>query len=107
MSTAPDSTRDEDEYGAERQSNSMRVQLSKEVASWAQQRRHQSDETAVAPKQSVPERPTRRVAGDSKKPNASPLASKPAGAGSQPFCMSYGGQIQAEYIQYLRDRGSR
>ena len=107
MSAAPDSEKDEEEHGAERQATSMRDQLSKEVASWSKQRRQQPDEVVAAPKQAGAERPARRVAVAAKKPDASTVASKPAGAGSRPYSMSYDGQTQAEYIQYLRDRGLR
>jgi hypothetical protein len=107
VSAVPDSARGEEEQGAESEATSMRVQLSKEVATWAKERRQQSGETAVAPKQAVPERNSRRPTGASKKSKVSSLTGKPAVAPSRPFSMSYDGLTQAEYIQYLLDRGSR
>lgn len=103
MSAGPDPAKDEEERGAEKQASSMKDQLSKEVASWSKQRREQADGL----KQPAPERPSRRSAGNSKKPDAPTVSAKPADTRSRPFSMSYDGQTQAEYSQYLRDRGLR
>lgn len=108
MSAAPEAANDEEEHGAEREAASMRAQLSKEVASWTKERRQQAEEEpSLVPRQPVPERHSRRSASAVKKPNVASVAGKPAVARPQRFSMSYDGQSQAAYIQYLLDRGSR
>jgi hypothetical protein len=108
MSAEPKIGQDEEGLETERLATSMQDQLSKEVASWSKERRHQSSETVVAPSQPVAQRRSPRPAGETRKSAAAPpLAGKPAGTGSRPFRMAYGGMMQAEYIQYMLDRGSR
>lgn len=107
MSAEPNIGKDEEGLETERQATSLQVQLSKEVASWSKERRHQSSESVVAPSQAAVRGRSPRPPGEATKSVAPPLAGKPAGTGSRPFRMSYGGVTQAEYIQYLRDRGLR
>ncbi len=107
MSANPDDGMDEESLETERQVSSMRDQLSKEVASWSKERGHQSSETVMASSQVAVRRRLPPPAGEGRKSSAPRLAGSPAGTGSKPFRMSYGGMTQAEYIQYLRDRGLR
>jgi hypothetical protein len=98
---------DEEDREAEQKAASLKDQLSKDVAAWSKGRREQSAEHAAELRQPVIKRPSPHRASRTKKPNASPPAVKPGGARSKPFSMSYDGMTQAEYIQYLLDRGSR
>ncbi len=107
MSVEPDVGRDDEERDAERQATSMKDQLSKEVASWSKERSKQTDETAIAPKRPVVQQRTPRPTGEPKKASAPSNAGKAASARSKPFSMSYDGTSQAEYIEYLLNRGSR
>lgn len=107
MSAEPDNEPDEESIETERQATSMQKQLSKEVASWSQDRRHQPGETGTVSSQPVAQRRPRGLTGEAKKASASPVAAKPVEKRSKPFGMSYGGMTQAEYGQYLRDRGLR
>jgi hypothetical protein len=107
MTAEPDFEKDQEGREAERQATSMKDQLSKEVASWSKERRQPSSETIVGVAQPVIQRRSPRPAGESKKPRAPSVAGKAPGAGSKPFSMSYDGMTQAEYTQYLLDRGSR
>jgi hypothetical protein len=107
MNAEPDVEKDEEGLETERQTTSMQDQLRKEVASWSKERRHQSSETVVAPSQPVVQHHSPRSATKPKNPRASSLQGAPASARSKPFSMSYDGMTQAEYIQYLRDRGLR
>jgi hypothetical protein len=107
VNAEPEFGRDEEGHEAERRANSMKDQLSKEVASWSKERKRQSSETVVRPLRPVVEQHSPRLAGERKKSSAPPLAAKAVSARSKPFSMSYDGMTQAEYNQYLRDRGSR
>lgn len=107
MSAKPNSERDEESIETERQAKSMQKQLREEVASWSQDRRHQPSETAAVPSQPVAQRRPHGLTGEATNASASTVAAKPAGTRSKPFSMSYGGMTQAEYNQYLRDRGLR
>jgi hypothetical protein len=108
MSGAPDFGNDEEGLEAERQATSMKNQLSKEVASWSKERRQPSSETIVGPSRPVAQRRSPRPAGAAKKSSApSPAGKAAVSARSKPFSMSYDGMTQAEYTQYLCDRGSR
>jgi hypothetical protein len=107
VNAEPEFGRDED-HEAERLANSIRDKLSKEAASWSRERKQQSSETVVGPLRPVVEQRSPRLAGERKKSSAPPpLAAKAVSARSKPFSMSYDGMTQAEYYQYLRDRGSR
>ncbi len=103
MSAEADAANDEEAYEAERQANSIKDQLSKEVASWSKERREQSSETLVGASQPRSARPAR----GSKKVGAPPVVAKAGNGSRKPFRMSYDGMTQAEYNQYLLDRGSR
>lgn len=107
MSAEPDTEKDEERLKAERQANSMKDQLSKEVASWSKERKHHSSETPIAPSPAVIKQRTPRLRDQSHKPSVPPPADKVAGASTKPFSMSYDGMTTAEYTQYRRDRGSR
>lgn len=107
MRAEPDIEKHEAELEAERQANSMKDQLSKEVASWSKERRQQSSESAVGPSAAVVQRRARRPAAQSNKSSPPPPPDKASNAQSKPFSMSYDGMTQAEYTQYRRDRGSR
>ena len=105
MSAEPDVETDEGGHEAERKATAMQDQLSKEVASWSEERRQQSGETVIAPAQPAVQRRSPRPARAAKKPE--PHAGKATGAPSKPFSMSYDGMTQAEYTRYLLERGSR
>jgi hypothetical protein len=108
VNAEPEFGRDEEGHEAERRASSMKDKLSKEVASWSKERKQQSSETVVGPLRPVVEQRSPRRAGERKKSSAPPpLAAKAVSARSKPFSMSYNGMTQAEYNQYLRDRGSR
>jgi hypothetical protein len=107
MSAEPDVGKDEESLEAERQISSMQDQLSKEVASWSKERRQQSSKPVSVPSQPVIPRRSPRPATKSTKSRASSVPGGPVSARSTPFSMSYNGMTQAEYTQYLLDRGLR
>ena len=107
MNAEPEFGRDEERHEAERRANSMKDQLSKEVASWSKERKRQSSETVVGPLQPVVQQRSPRLAGERRKSSAPSLAAKAVSARSKPFSMSYDGMTRAGYNQYLRGRGSR
>lgn len=91
----------------EKLATAMQDQLSKEAASWSKERRQQSSETVIVPPQPVVQQHSPRPAAKSKSKSASvALPAEPASARSKPFSMSYAGMTQAQYVQYLLDRGS-
>lgn len=104
MSTEPDVGREEEGPEAERQAASRQNRLSKEVESGSQ--RTPSSASVIAPSGPVVQRNTPRPAAKSQISPAPSPPSQPVHAPSKPFSMSYGGMTQAQYIQYLRDRGS-
>ena len=65
------------------------------------------DKEGIETGRSMQGQPSKKSAGEVKKSCSTPLTGKPAGGRPKPFSMSYGGMTQAEYTQYLRDRGSR
>jgi hypothetical protein len=106
MSAELDTEKDEDGLEAEKQVTAMRDQLNQEVAAWSKARGRQSKETARAAEEPVMPRRSSRSADESKKSRASPPPDKRASARPGPFSMSYRGMTEAQYVQYLRDRGS-
>ena len=103
---------DEKDWQAEREATFIKERLSKEVASWSKERRKQPKERGPRPNETAVERlrpviqqHSSRPGGEPKKPSALPVAAKVGTARS--FSMSYDGMTQAEYTQYLVNRGSR
>ncbi|MEJ0017301.1 MAG: hypothetical protein WDN25_12170 [Acetobacteraceae bacterium] len=96
----------------EREAEAMKAQLRKDVDSWTKARSEAVPErliergatavsTSVAKEAAAP--PVRRT----KKPAAAaPAAAAPDGR-SKPFAMSYGGETDKDYIQYMISRGVR
>jgi hypothetical protein len=107
MNTRSEFSNDAEENEADRNTASMGLQLSAEVASWTKQRGQRRDETFGVPKQPAPDRHARRPTAAEKKPSPVSVASKPTAGRSRPFSMSYDGQTQAEYTKHLLDRGTR
>jgi hypothetical protein len=107
VSAEPDFGKDEEEHEADRQTSSMRDQLSKEVASWSKERRQQTGETIIEPTRPANQRRSPRPAAEAKKPSVPPLAGNAGSGRSKPFSMSYDGMTQAEYTRYLLERGTR
>jgi hypothetical protein len=107
VSADPDFGKDEEEHEADRQTSSMRDQLSKEVASWSKERRQQTSDTTIEPARPANQRRSPRPAAEAKKPSVPPLAGTAENLRSKPFSMSYDGMTQAEYTRYLLDRGTR
>jgi hypothetical protein len=107
VSAERDVGKNDEERDAEKQVTSMRDQLRNEIASWSEGRKQQSSENVVAAPRPVIQRRSPRPAGESKKSAVPSPAGKPLGVRSKPFGMSYDGMTQAEYTQYLLDRGSR
>ncbi len=107
MSFGRDFEEDGEDREAAKQTASMKAQLSKDVAAWSKERKEQSGDHAAEGQRAVAERASPEPAARPRKPRASPSPAKPAGARSKPFSMSYDGVTQAEYIQYMLDRGSR
>lgn len=105
MNAAPDIENNDESAEADRQAASMQDQLSKQVASWSKERKHQAKETFAAPPPPtvVQRRAPRRAA----KPGTLAAVPKPVAPGSKPFGMSYSGMSQEEYTKYLYDRGFR
>jgi hypothetical protein len=110
VSVGPDigeDAEDAERRETERQTASMKAQLSKDVAAWSKERREPpADRAAESPRPAL-ERTSPQPAASPKKRNAVPSPAKPAGTRAKPFRMSYDGVTQAEYIQYMLDRGSR
>jgi hypothetical protein len=89
---------------ADVQSDAMKDQLRKDVASWREGRadgssRH-ATELSVAVAKPAPAPRARRA-----KPVA--VASAPESAKKKPFGMSYDGSTNADYINYMISRGAR
>lgn len=107
MSDDADAAMNQEVHEADRQVNSMQDQLSKEVASWPNERREQASKPVVWPSSPVIQPRLIRSARGSKDTSAPSVAAKGRGTGSNPFSMSYGGMTQAEYMRHLLERGSR
>lgn len=105
MSARPDVGTDEEGLEAERQATSMQDRLSKEAASWSKERRQRSSETVIAPSRSLSQRRSPQRAAKSEEPRRS-WQGETTSAGSKPFSLSYDGMTQAQYVQYLLDRGA-
>nr|WP_294529369.1 hypothetical protein [uncultured Rhodopila sp.] len=92
------------ETEAEVQSDAMKDQLRKDVASWRVGRAdgspQKATELSVAVAKPAPAPRTRRA-----KPAAA--ASEPETAKKKPFGMSYDGSTNADYINYMISRGAR
>ncbi len=103
MSMAPFSEPTSTDPEAEMQSDAMKDQLRKDVASWREGRAEprQTAELSVAvAKPAAPAR-VRRIA----KPVA--VAAEPEAARKKPFGMSYDGSTTADYIKHMIARGAR
>jgi hypothetical protein len=86
------------------QSDAMKDQLRKDVASWREGRAdgstRQATELSVAVAKPAPAPRAKRV-----KPVA--VAAEPEVAKKKPFGMSYDGSTNADYINYMISRGAR
>jgi hypothetical protein len=104
MSTEPDIGKVDEAREAEKQVSTMQDQLSKEVASWSQERRYHASDPVIASPQPAIQRPSPRL---TKKARAAPPPGQSASVRGKPFRMSYDGMTQAEYTRYLFGRGVR
>jgi hypothetical protein len=95
---------DQPETEADSQSDAMKDQLRKDVASWREGRAdgssRQATELSVAAARPVPVSRPKRA-----KPVAVPA--EPTVAKKKPFGMSYDGSTNADYINYMISRGAR
>jgi hypothetical protein len=107
MSTEFSGQDDSAEREAEKQSDAMKTQLRKDVASWSEARGETSlrpaDMAITSVAKPAPPQPVVRT----KKAKPAQPAIAPTQARTKPFSMSYDGGSMADYIQYMIDRGAR
>jgi hypothetical protein len=108
MSTVPTDASDHADGEADRQTDAMKIQLRKDVASWSAERsgasaRQVAELGVPEPSQSSPQ-PAKRVKRTTPLP---PDISKATTGTKKPFTMSYDGVTEADYIAYMIARGTR
>jgi hypothetical protein len=108
MSMAPVNDETEADGDSGKQTEAMKDQLRKDVASWSAARsatysRDAADSTVPVPPQPPAAKPAPRA--KRAKP-AAPDAAKPVDAARKPFRMSYDGITEADYISYIIQRGA-
>ena len=104
MSTEFSNQDDRAEREAEKQTDAMRTQLRKDVASWSEGRGETS--LRVIPSIANPPPPQPAVVRAKKAKPAQPAVA-PTQARTKPFSMSYDGGSTADYIKYMIERGAR
>ena len=108
MSITPANDENYPDGHADRQTDALKDQLRKDVASWSAARnetsaRHEAERSVPVPKQPSP----RPAAQARKSKAAAPAAAQPAAAAKKPFAMSYDGVSTAEHIKYMIANGAR
>jgi len=96
---------DEQQQQADRQAETMRTQLRKDVDSWSKARSESTADPRAEASATIAAKPPRTTAA-AKSAAAKPVA-KPTSTAGKPFSMSYDGVTTADYIRYRIDRGLR